>query len=62
MDKGPWKPFYRGAGELAGLLSDDFEHDVVLYVNGDFSGPEQFKSYCEWLAGKLNATQPAEPK
>lgn len=58
MDKGPWHLFYRNKGELEGIISDDFEHDVVIHVSGDFTGPEQFKAYCEWLMGKLNAVQP----
>lgn len=58
MDKGPWKLYYDRAGELSGLESEDFKYDVALRITGDFAGPKQFKEYCEWLAGKLNAVQP----
>lgn len=58
MDKGPWKLFDRNPGELAGVISEDFAHDVVLYVNGDFATAEQYGQYCEWLVAKLNAVQP----
>lgn len=55
MDRGPWQLMYRSDGELSGVESNDFKHDVGLKVTGDFDGPEQFKAYCEWLAAKLNA-------
>jgi hypothetical protein len=56
MDKGPWGLFYgKRTDELLGLLSEDFEHDVFLEVNGDFVNPEQKKVYCEWLMAKLNS-------
>lgn len=61
MDNGPWTLCYDRAGELSGVESDDFEHDVALRVTGDFEGPEQLKAYCEWLANKLNAVQPSVP-
>jgi len=58
VDKGHWSLFQRNEGELAGVSSSDFTHDVVLYVNGDFATAEQYRQYCEWLAAKLNAVQP----
>lgn len=60
MDKGPWTLFYsKSPTDLVGVISDDFEHDVVLHVNGDFATPEDFKKYCEWLRDKLNTSPDA---
>lgn len=36
------------------IASDDFTHDVVLRVTGDFYSDEQRKAYAENLAAKLN--------
>lgn len=52
-DAGPWK-----AGEddnCAYLQSDDFTHDVRLYINGDFGDRETRMKYAKWLEYKLNA-------
>ena len=57
MDKGPWKLFHAMAGhKLTGIISEDFEHDVLLRVSGDFENEEQMKHYCEWLATTLNTS------
>ena len=37
------------------LDSDDFEHDVILHISGDFSSDEQRREYANNLAMKLNA-------
>ena len=57
MDKGPWVLYYRGPDQmdLAGVISQDFTHDVALTVSGDFKGLAEKKAYCEWLVGQLNA-------
>ncbi len=47
-DKGPWK-----AGD-SHIASDDFEHDVMLHVNGCFASSEQKRDYCAMIAAKLN--------
>ncbi len=59
MDKGPWvaEKFKR---EGWGVTSDDFTHDVCLYIGGDFEDDEQKRKYAEWLAAKLNSTGPGE--
>ena len=56
-DKGPWSIFTAQDGTLVGVISDDFEHDVVLRVDGDFEDAAQKTAYCEWLAAKLNEEQ-----
>ena len=38
------------------LETDDFTHDVRLYVNGDFKDKEQEIKYASVLARKLNGT------
>lgn len=53
MDKGPWQLFYRQNGTLCGVISDDFTHDVVLRVDGDFAEGDK-ERYCKLLAAKLN--------
>ena len=49
--KGPWLASDDGR-EIA---SDDFTHDVVLRVTGDFESDELRKAYADNLAAKLNA-------
>ena len=59
-DKGLWSLYYSEphalevGGELIGLISDDFTHDVVLEVTGDFGTEPTHKEYCEALMEKLN--------
>jgi hypothetical protein len=38
------------------LETDDFTHDVRLYVNGDFENKEQEIKYAHVLARKINGT------
>jgi hypothetical protein len=38
------------------LETDDFTHDVRLYINGDFHDKEQEIKYASNLARKLNGT------
>jgi len=49
-DKGPWVVSEDGQA----IESDDFTHDVILRVTGDFYNDEQRKAYAENLAMKLN--------
>lgn len=53
-DMGPWQASEDGR-EIA---SDDFCHDVVLKVNGDFYDDAQRKRYADNLVARLNATRP----
>jgi hypothetical protein len=54
QDRGPWT-VQKGSDGLLGVASDDFKHDVWLRVMGDFADDDARKSYCDWLAAKLNA-------
>lgn len=51
--KKEWELFSQGA-ELIGIISNDFEHDVVLRVEGDFETPQDRLQYCRKIANKLN--------
>lgn len=57
MDKGPWTLFYGPPPQrqLLGVISEDFERDVSLKVNGDFHDSEEKERYCNWLLSVLNA-------
>jgi hypothetical protein len=58
MDKGPWTVEYSKAKRMWCLQSDDFEHDVRLYITGDFADEDQRRRYANWLARRLNRTVP----
>lgn len=63
MDRGPWGLFYgdeKPARRVVGLISGDFDHDVVLRVDGDFGTEEHKEAYCRWLASVLNGGGPTE--
>lgn len=51
-DKGPWT--VSADGKL--IISDDFTHDVILTVTGDFFDDVQRKQYADDLASRLNET------
>lgn len=50
-DKGPWS-----VPDMTGLVieSDDFTHDVILRIHGDFESDEQRHAYAQGLADLLN--------
>lgn len=52
-DKGPWEVSKDGSA----IQSDDFTHDVILRVTGDFYSDEQRKAYSDILAMKLNRSE-----
>ena len=54
MDKGDWLVFESSDGDVIGLQSNDFRHDVCFKVTGDFANMEQKREYCALLAEKLN--------
>lgn len=56
-DKGPWT--VSDNGKI--LYSEDFTHDVVLKIHGDFYGDEQRKRYADNIAAKLNQDPPYQP-
>lgn len=65
-DKGPWSA-HIGARKgdnsdvpCAIIASDDFEHDVWMYVSGDFGDMDQALAYAQGIAQRLNATTPKE--
>ena len=38
------------------LETDDFTHDVRLYINGDFSSKDEEVRYAAMIARKINGT------
>ena len=63
-DKGPWTAHVgarQGQHEdipCAIIASDDFEHDVWLYVTGDFESIDKALAYAQGIAQRLNASAP----
>lgn len=57
-DRGPWDLYYKsGPGDEAiaiGVISQDFHHDVVLTVTGDFPSMLAKANYCHWLLKIMN--------
>lgn len=60
-DQGPWAAGKTDDGRVY-VESDDFTHDVRLYVDGDFAGKEERMSYAKQIATRLNATPPQPSK
>lgn len=56
LDRGPWRACKESEDSVKGVFieSDDFTHDVRLYVNGDFANSAQRLAYAETLANFLN--------
>ena len=52
MEKGPWQLYYDEGNPY--LVSDDFEHDVLLRISGDFSDHKQKTDYMEKFRDFLN--------
>lgn len=50
-DKGPWTVSNK---EGRSIESDDFTHDVMLSIGGDFESDEQRYAYAHGLANVLN--------
>ena len=67
IDKGTWTAKIAARSGFGGakvervlLDSDDFEHDVLLEVRGDFANAQERLDYAQNLADRLNATKPSE--
>lgn len=56
-ERGPWNARQQSDDHIKGVFveSDDFTHDVRLYVNGDFASGEQKLAYAKEIAKRLNA-------
>ena len=50
MDKGPWRVINKNA-----IISDDFTHDVILRITGDFANSDEKLKYAKWLVNRLNS-------
>lgn len=53
QEKGPWRVYVDGKKEI-GIMSADYTHDAILYVNGDFRDLKQKKEYAKLIASRLN--------
>lgn len=54
MDRGFWVDgLSEGDGKVY-VESDDFTHDVRLYVDGDFADDDEKIRYAKWIAKRLN--------
>jgi hypothetical protein len=53
QDRGPWTAGQTEERRVY-LDSDDFEHDVRLYIDGDFASTEDRLKYAKGLAKQLN--------
>jgi len=60
-ERGPWKAITT-SDKRAAVESDDFTHDVRLYVDGDFADMDQRMSYARAVATALNAAMPLKPE
>ena len=54
QESGPWATYIAIDGRI-GVASDDFHHDAILWVYGDFSDTEAKLSYAAEIAKRLNA-------
>ncbi len=53
-DTGPWKVSISASGHGADVASDNFEHDVSLYLTGDFADDDQLIAYANDIARRLS--------
>lgn len=54
-ESGPWAAGYSDGKVF--VESEDFTHDVRLYVDGDFGSTDNRKKYAEEIARRLNDWQ-----
>ena len=60
MDQGKWR--VQRTGDLVWLMSEDFTHDAMLRVYGDFTDAAQCVQYAEQLAERLNQLPTGDTK
>lgn len=58
QERVPWRAGETKERAQAFIESDDFTHDVRLYVNGDFVDADQRFAYAEEIARRLNSATP----
>lgn len=61
VEAGPWTSGISGAGRHY-VESDDFTHDVRLWVGGDFADDDSKASYCAEIARRLNSAHQSEQR
>lgn len=63
-DRGPWTVETwkdENGNDKVGLFSDDFTHDVVLNITGDFWDNKQRMMYAQQLADRMNKMPGTRP-
>lgn len=53
IERGTWKAIRQG--HRIGVQSDDFTHDVVMWITGDFEDNDQRVAYAAEIAHRLNS-------
>lgn len=56
QENGPWSAYE--SGDRVGVQSDDFHHDAILWLDGDFGGHDVKLAYAAEIAKRLNAQVP----
>jgi len=51
-ERGPWRVINQGTPSVA-VMSDDFTHDVILKISGDFADQAQRDEYARRLAWRM---------
>ncbi len=54
QEDGPWNVFASGDEHRVGVSSDDFKHDVTLWISGDFVNRGQKLDYAAEIVKRLN--------
>ena len=54
QEKGPWRVITSNEDKSISIQSNDFTHDVMLIVDGDFKDFEQKLEYTGEIAKRLN--------
>ncbi len=53
-ESGPWRTVIDEDKRDINIMSDDFHHDVMLTIDGDFKDLDQKREYAEEIARRLN--------
>ena len=53
IEKGPWKIFEDN--KKIGIISEDFSHDAILWIDGDFKDYYQKREYALEISKRLNS-------
>lgn len=54
IDKGPWRVSFDEDKDDIDIMSDDFTHDVMFTIDGDFKDLDEKRKYAENIVRRLN--------